>query len=94
MKPVCVPCERFYRPKKNGMRFLEGMPVGGNNVPPGKEHAAQWADYKLWFGDKWQCPGCGHEMVIGAQQPIAEHYQTEFKSLVETYAPEFRVNDC
>ena len=26
MKPICVPCQRFYRPKKNGFMFIEAMP--------------------------------------------------------------------
>ena len=27
MRPICVPCRRFYRPKKNGTYFLEGHPT-------------------------------------------------------------------
>jgi hypothetical protein len=26
MKPICVRCERFMRPERNGYCFLEGMP--------------------------------------------------------------------
>src|SRR5690349_6379221 len=28
MKPVCVPCQRFMRAKRNGFYFLEGKPYG------------------------------------------------------------------
>jgi hypothetical protein len=94
MKPICVPCERFYRPAKNGLYFLEGMPREGN-PPPGKQFDLLWANYKLWQGDKWKCPGCGHEIVVGVgREPIAEHYQPGFRHQVETYKPAFRVNDC
>ena len=26
MKPICIPCRRFYRVKQNGYHFIEGMP--------------------------------------------------------------------
>jgi hypothetical protein len=29
MRPICVPCQRFFRPIKNGFHFIEGMPVDG-----------------------------------------------------------------
>jgi hypothetical protein len=63
MAPICVPCQRFYRPEKNGYTFLEGMPIA--NAPPGKEYAHAWKPYKLWRGDLWKCEGCGHLTIAG-----------------------------
>lgn len=93
MKPICVPCERFYRPKENGFPFLEGM-QRENGAPPGKEHDLLWQDYKLWVGDKWRCPGCGHEIVVGALHPVSEQHMPDFKSMRDRFGPRFRVNDC
>lgn len=78
-KPVCVPCGRFMRPKKNGVRWMEGKPLV-DRAPPGREGAGCWDDYKLWMGDAWHCLGCGAEIVVGhGQQPLAEHYQADFE---------------
>jgi hypothetical protein len=94
MKPICVPCERFYRPKKNGTAFIEGMP-NADDARPGKDHRLEWSDYKLWHGDKWACPGCGHEIIVGvAKEPLSEHYLPDFEKMVESFKPIFRVNDC
>jgi len=94
LKPVCVPCQRFFRPEKNGYDFLEGMPRT-NHTPPGKSHDADWLPYKLWRGDKWKCEGCGAEIVVGvAGGPIAEHYQDNFKQLLLHFPPQMKVNDC
>lgn len=82
-KPVCVSCQRYYRPAKNGFPYIEGMPMGEG-----------WTPYKLWLGDQWRCPGCGHEIVIGALVPLSEHYQMDFEAKVERYAPTVTVNDC
>lgn len=49
MKPICFPCQRFYRMVKSGFCFIEGKPMG-NGV-------------ELWSGDKWRCNGCGHELI-------------------------------
>ena len=94
MKPICVPCGLFYRPKKNGFSFLEGMP-NSNRTPSGKEHADLWRDYKLWQGDLWECRGCGHQIIVGVgAAPISEHYLPDFAERVKSRAPAFRVNDC
>lgn len=84
MKPVCVPCERFMRPKKNGYHFLEGMPVIENHGT-GKG-AEGWAPYKLWMGDLWECPTCKTQIVSGvARQPISEHYLADFSRQLNLY---------
>ena len=93
-KPVCVKCERFYRPKKNGTTIIEMMPV----VPgacPGTSEREKWKPYKLWMSDLWQCQGCGHELVVGfGQNPIAEHYQENFNQQVEERKAALIINDC
>lgn len=96
MKPICVACGRFYRMKKGGFYFTEGMPRDGKHRPPaGKEHDADWKDYKLWVGDLWHCVGCGHEIISGvAFKPLREHYHDDFQETKERCGAKFRVNDC
>ena len=96
MKPICVPCQRFFRPKKNGYPFIEATPTGDSDEAfPGKATPERWKPYKLWLGDKWECEGCHAEIVVGvAQAPRAEHYEPEFESEVAYYKPELQVNDC
>jgi hypothetical protein len=94
LKPICVPCQRFYRPKKNGFYFVEGMPLM-NKAEPGKRDANLWGPYKLWCGDLWVCEGCGHEIVVGVgRNPLAEHYQPDFAAHVESFNAKLQVNDC
>ena len=63
MKPICVKCQRFYRAKKNGYYFIEGMPDTG--ALPGTAEPEKWHPYKVWSGDLWACEGCGHELISG-----------------------------
>lgn len=95
MKPVCVPCQRFFRCTKNDYYFIEAMPRD-NDTLPGTVDASSWTPYKIWAADKWTCEGCGTEILSGfARHPIAEHYQPQFKSEVERlYADQLQVNDC
>lgn len=94
MKPVCVPCKRFYRPKRNGYYFIEGMPTE-NQAPKGTEAEHLWMPYKLWSGDQWECEGCGAQIVVGTgANPVSEHYKPDFDREVQRYAPELQVNDC
>jgi hypothetical protein len=98
MKPICVHCERFMRPKRNGIYFLEGKPWGGDvewNQKHGKD-ATGWTPYKLWAGDLWMCPTCGTQIIVGVPAtPIAEHYQPEFAAAVaRTGADRLLVKDC
>lgn len=93
-KPICVPCQRFFRPKTTGFSVIEGMPVG-NGVEPGTSMADQWKPFKLWKGDLWKCKGCGAQIVVGfGSGPIAEHYQDDFKEMVVRHNATFQVNDC
>jgi hypothetical protein len=94
MKPVCVPCQRFFRPAKNGFAFIEGMPDG--SALPGKAEPEHWHPYKLWVGDKWNCPDCGAEIIVGvARHPVSEHYYDDFQASVKQYGgDQLQVNDC
>lgn len=95
MKPACVPCQRFLRPKRNGYYFIEGMPAGNHRPASGVSEADQWTPYKLWVGDLWQCEGCGAQIIAGvASSPLAEHYQPRFADAVKHYAPQVQINDC
>jgi len=97
MKPICTKCQRFYRPLKNGVGFLEMMPIDGHypTPKPGTEEPDKWKPYKLWQADLWVCKGCGTEIIVGAgSQPIAEHYQPNFEVKCRLYPPIVKINDC
>jgi hypothetical protein len=98
MKPICVTCQRFYRPETNGVRFVENMPIGGDiRSPPGRTAPHLWKPYKLWVADLWRCHGCGHELIIGAARgPLSEHYMPDFTDACEREGHLIRcsVNDC
>jgi hypothetical protein len=72
------------------------MPVGdSDDALPGTATPERWRPYKLWNGDKWECEGCGAQIVVGvARQPIAEHYQPEFDKARAYFNPQLQVNDC
>lgn len=95
MKPICVPCQRFYRMKKGGFYFLEQMP-SENHARPGKKEPESWRPYKLWAGDLWECPDCHAQIVSGTgRNPIIEHFQPEFDATVKKLgADQLKVNDC
>lgn len=95
MRPVCVPCQRFFKCKKNNFTFTEGMPVD-ELARPGNDDCAMWQPYKVWTSDRYECEGCGAVILTGfSQQPLAEHYQPDFADKVKRYgADQFQVNDC
>lgn len=95
MKPVCVPCQRFYRPKKTGFWFIEGMPEG-NDVQPGVGESEKWKPYKIWQGDLWECEGCNARIISGvAQQPLRIQHHSDFEQMAQQLnAHQFQVNDC
>lgn len=96
MKPICVPCQRFFRCIKTGFRFTEGMPNGKSSpTPPGKEHGDCWQPYKLWMGDKFQCEGCGAVIVSGfGASPVRVQHEPDFAEFHKTGFDQFQVNDC
>jgi hypothetical protein len=54
-----------------------------------------WEPYKLWQADKYQCEGCGHEIVVGfGRQPIRERHHEDFDQAVRSFKAEYQVNDC
>jgi hypothetical protein len=96
MKPICVKCQRFYRPKKNGTSFVEMKPRGGSALaPPGVEAPGTCEPYKLWMGDLWECRGCGHELIVGTGQlPISQDFHPDFQKQIKDWRAEIKINDC
>lgn len=112
MRPVCVPCRRFYRCEKNEFNWEEGMPttpesqmgmrpVADLHEDPERfavrlaEWESGWGPYKIWTGDKWKCPGCHTEIIVGVPaRPWAEYDQPDYDESVRVHKPQIRVNDC
>ena len=93
-KPVCPKCQRFMRPKTNGVAWVENMPTETSALP-GRVESKKWKPYKLWVGDLWSCIECGFEIIIGAPpEPISEHFRPDFAGMMERLKPAFKVNDC
>lgn len=95
LKPICVPCRRFFRCVKHGHYFTEGMPAS-NGAKPGNEEPSRWKPYKLWAGNKWRCEGCGAEIVSGfGTSPIRIQHEMDFKEVAQALgADKYQVNDC
>jgi hypothetical protein len=95
VKPVCHPCQRFFRMKKSGYYFTEGMPIG-ERVPAGRVAADKWKPYKIWSGDLWECPECHATIISGfGFEPLGIQHQPEFAALrKQVGADQFQVNDC
>lgn len=98
MKPVCVPCQRFYWPKKSGYYFVEGKQWGGDEEWDGGrgKDSVGWTGYKVWSGDLYECSGCGSQIVVGVgTNRVAEHHESNFDTVVEqTGARQLLVKDC
>lgn len=94
LKPVCVPCQRFFRPKHNGESFLEMMPRE-SGAPSGTKAPELWEPYKLWRGDLWECQGCKAQIVVGVgRAPVAEYYEPGFEFDCQQAKVRIKVNDC
>ena len=95
MKPICVPCQRFFRVKKTGFYFIEGMPLA-NDAEPGTSEPNRWKPYKVWSGDRWECDGCGAVIISGVgHNPLAWQHEERFEELIQRLgADQFQVNDC
>lgn len=88
MKPICAACNLFFRPKKNGVYFEEGMPVSSATD-------SGWTSYKLWVGDLWECRSCGAQIIVGVPHtPVAEHYQPGYRERVAKIHCDRRIDDC
>lgn len=97
MKPICVPCQRFFRAKQNGYYFIEAMPKPGERRPePGDIEPEKWTPYKVWVGDLWECQGCGAQIISGiGSGPVSEHYMPRFADTIKQLnADQLQVNDC
>lgn len=93
LKPICVKCQRFYRCKKTGIIFTEGMPTEPR-APAGAIRPELWKPYKIWSGDLWHCPDCGHQLIsgVGAHPIAVQHQERVFKDWNEQ--SEIQINDC
>ena len=96
MKPICVPCQRFFRMQKSGFYFTEGMPTGNYRPPSGNGSSGEWKPYKIWSGDLWQCEGCGAKIISGCgMSPIRIQHEKDFADVSQSLnAHQFQVNDC
>jgi hypothetical protein len=91
-KPICIPCQRFFKPKRIGAIVLEQMPLH-NDAAPGAINGAAWRPHRIWSADVLACRGCGAEILSGfGRAPIAEHYQAEFADMLARVT--HTVNDC
>ena len=71
---VCEPCGVFMRIETNSVTVEELMDDG--------------APYKLWDGDRYKCPSCGHQIVSGfGRNPLAEHFQMDYAMRRAQLAP-------
>jgi hypothetical protein len=96
LKPICVACQRFYRPHHTGKQFVEAMPAPGHaRAVPGSARPDQWQPYKLWRGDEWMCHGCGSLIIVGTGHgPTRERHEPAFDDERRNIIPYFQVNDC
>lgn len=97
MRPICVPCQRFFEPKKNDYWFTEGAPIREKrDAAPGTAEPENWRPYKIWAADLYECPGCKAQILSGfGREPIAISHQIGFKEKMESLgADQFQVNDC
>lgn len=101
MKPVCVPCRRFFRCRHVGYYFTEGMPNGKwpglpGTLPRGAEADPYWQPYKLWVGDRYECEGCGAVILSGfSPRPVSVQHEDRFADLAKQFgADQLQVNDC
>jgi hypothetical protein len=99
MKPICIPCQRFFRMAKSGAYFTEQMPIADGDsrrAEPGNAEPERWQPYKIWAGDRWICEGCHAQIIVGTgRAPVAEHYQADFAATRDRLnAGALVVNDC
>ncbi len=93
MRPICVPCRRFYKPAHTGIAFVEGMPEEG--AKPGNAEPERWKPYKLWSGDLWKCPECKAEIIVGAgRAPLSVQHEPGFAQAIEREGAQLQINDC
>ncbi len=95
MRPICVKCQVFFRPKKNDYWFTEGAPKIPN-APLGTAEPESWRPYKIWAADLYECPCCKAQILAGfGREPISISHHIGFKDHMKRLgADQFQVNDC
>lgn len=79
-RPVCVKCGVEMRPETNGVGLLD---------------MADFGPYQIWDADKYKCPTCGYEIVVGfGQAAIAEHFEESFNQQVDYYRRRNLLVEC
>lgn len=91
LKPVCVKCQTFYHPKKNGVVLLEQMPVA-TAAEPGTIDPTAWRPYKIWMADLSECRSCGHQIIAGFAAHAIEKHHDRFAEALQYVT--HTVNDC
>lgn len=92
-KPACPKCLCFFKPKKNGFAWIEGMPLDG--AQRGLREPENWCPYKLWQSDLWECPDCQAQIIVGhGANPVSEHYKDNFKEQISAFGATLQINDC
>jgi hypothetical protein len=70
-RPVCVKCNCELRPETNGVGVWDRNKNGTS---------------KLWDADKWKCPKCGVEIVVGfGYNPVACNCDEDFQKHIKFY---------
>lgn len=83
--PVCVECKVPMRVEKAGVSVVDITP----SYPKG---------YEIWSGDKFKCPICLVEVVIGFAEKsysryLSSHYDESFEKCLNSIPADCRV-DC
>ncbi len=65
---VCVKCQVELRPHTNGIAAIM---------------MASFGPYKMWMADKWECPVCKWQGILGFSQEPIEHHQPNFATELE-----------
>lgn len=101
VKPICVPCGLFFRPKRNGQMVEEGKPYLNEDQPVRYEDVDQdgnpvpWTGYKLWMGDRWECRNCMAQIVVGiVGPPLREHFEKDYEEQRARQHDLIFVHDC
>ena len=95
MKPICITCRRFFKMKKSGLAFIEGMPIKQTPPNPGLREPENWKPYKLWYGDYWECPDCNAKIIVGTgDNAISEHFKEDFSKQWSLHDAWLQINDC
>jgi hypothetical protein len=80
LKPVCVTCQRFFRMRKGGFYFVEGVPVGADRPAAGTAEPDRWRPYKIWAADLYEYQGCGAQILAGfGRDPIAVQHEARLR---------------